>query len=120
MEFPLRFQLGRLIAIVYKKCNLTAYDEIPKRSSYLIGASFDGCHCACPLSRLDDIASLEAVRVDHSRASRIEVGHRKPHRGMPAKVRLLSQADDKISGVQESRLETILKTITGVYDPVAH
>jgi hypothetical protein len=73
---------------------------------------------ARPLPQPDDSASLGVTRLGRSRASRTEIDYRKLHRGTLAKERIPSQGADKSSDVQESRLETILKAITSVYDSV--
>jgi len=66
----------------------------------------------------DDSASPGVTRLGRSCASRTEIDYRKLHRGTLAREKIPSQGANKSSDVQESRLETILKAITGVHDSV--
>lgn len=58
------------------------------------------------------------TRLGRQRASHTEIDYRKLHRGTLARERISRQGADKSSDVQESRLETILKAITGVHNSV--
>lgn len=70
------------------------------------------------LPQPDDRRLPGVTRLGRSRASRTEIDYRKLQWGTLAKDRIPSQGGDKNNDVQESRLETNLKAVTGVHDSV--
>ena len=73
---------------------------------------------ARPLPQSDVSAWPGVTGLGRSRTSRNEIDYRNMHRGTPARGRVSGQGADRSSDIQESRLETILKTTAGVHASV--
>ena len=73
---------------------------------------------ARPPSRPDDNAPPAGMRPGRTRVSRTEVDYRTLHRGTLAKERVPDQVADISSDVQECRLDTVPRAITGVRESV--
>jgi hypothetical protein len=69
-------------------------------------------------SQQDEDAPAALTRPSRQRVSRTEVDYRKLHRGTFAKETALAQASGKSSEASESRLDTVLRAITGVRESV--
>ena len=71
-----------------------------------------------PPSQPDEGTSPALTRPCRQRVSRTEVDYRKLHRGTLAKETALSKALGKSTETSESRLDTVLKAISGMRDSV--